>query len=270
VRRGYLVCYYAANDPRYGGGDSDDSDRYLEIYPEYDFSYIARWAWSASRAIDYLLTLSEVDQSKIGLAGQSRHGKQALLAAALDERIAAVVPSSGNTGECDPWRYTTGMFVNESIELLTGVQPHWFHPRLRFFAGREDKLPVDQNMVMALIAPRGLLMYSGYAESEGNPLGYEQAYRSVRRVYSLLGSEGNLWLNLRDGEHPTAVGDVEQFMDFFDAMFGRGRRSRLENWILGYTFEDWRQVSQEKIDSLAYPERSPGDFLNRADGTDRL
>ena len=123
------------------------------------------------RAVDYLYTLPEVDKQKIGITGHSRNGKQALLAAAFDERIAAVVPSSGNTGECDPWRYTTDMFANESIEQITGAFPHWFHPRLRFFAGREHKLPVDQNMLMALVAPRGLMMYSGYAESEGGPVG---------------------------------------------------------------------------------------------------
>ena len=200
--------------------------------------------------MDYLVTLSEVDKSKIGLAGHSRHGKQALLAAAFDERIAAVILSSGNTGECDPWRYTTDMFVNESIELLTGVQPHWFHPRLRFFAGREDKLPVDQNMLMAMIAPRGLMIYAGYAESAGNPFGFEQAYRSVRRVYSFLGHEQNVWFKLREGEHPTAVVDVEQFMDFLDSVFGRKHHPKFETWILGYTFEGWQQVSQEKIDPL--------------------
>jgi hypothetical protein len=266
VRRGYIGCYYAANDPAYGGGDTDDADRYIEIYPAYDFSCLARWAWSAARAVDYLVTLSEVDKSKIGLAGHSRHGKQSLLAAAFDERIGAVILSSGNTGECDPWRYTTDMFVNESIELLTGVQPHWFHPRLRFFAGREDKLPVDQNMLMALIAPRGLMIYSGYAESAGNPLGFEQAYRSVRRVYSFLGHEQNVWFNLRDGEHPTAVVDVEQFMDFLDSVFGRKHHPKVETWILGYTFEGWQQVSQEKIDPLSYPKRSVGDFLYQANG----
>ena len=70
--------------------------------------------------------------------------------------IAAVIASSGNTGECDPWRYTTDPFANETIEQITGRFPGWFHPRLRFFAGREHKLPVDQNMLMALVAPRAL------------------------------------------------------------------------------------------------------------------
>lgn len=115
-----------------------------------------RWGWSASRAVDYLVTVSDINGSQIGLAGHSRHGKQALLAAAFDERIAAVIPSSGNTGECAPWRYTAATFVNENLEKITAKFRHWFHPRLRFFAGREDKLPVDQNLLAAMIAPRGL------------------------------------------------------------------------------------------------------------------
>ncbi len=262
VRRGYIACYYAATDPVFG--DTDDSDRYIEIYPQYDFSSLARWAWAASRAVDYLDTLPEVDKSKIGLAGHSRNGKQALVAAAFDERIGAVILSSGNTGECDPWRYTTDMFVNESIELLTGAQPHWFHPRLRFFAGREDKLPVDQNLLMASIAPRGLMMYSGYAESAGNPFGFEQAYRSVRRAYRFLGHEENVWLNLRDGEHDTTTEDVENFMDFYDAVFHRKSHPKSEKWILGYTFENWQKISHEKIDPLAYPARAVGDSLTVA------
>jgi hypothetical protein len=50
----------------------------------------------------------EVDKNKSGITGNSRNGKQALLAAAFDERISAVVPSSGNTGECLPWCYIAG------------------------------------------------------------------------------------------------------------------------------------------------------------------
>ena len=49
VKRGYIGCYYAAADPLYG--DGDDSDAYIEILPEYDFSCLARWGWSASRAV---------------------------------------------------------------------------------------------------------------------------------------------------------------------------------------------------------------------------
>jgi dienelactone hydrolase len=251
VRRGYIAAIYHATDPRYGNGD--DSDAWIEIYPDYDWSCLARWAWAASRTVDYLSTLPEVNKTQIGLAGHSRNGKQALLAAAFDERIGAVVPSSGNSGENDPWRYTTEPFANESIELLAGVQPHWFNPRLRFFAGREDKLPVDQNALMALVAPRGLMMYSGYAESAGNPFGFEQAYRSALTVYRFLGREQNIWLNLRDGEHETTAGDVENFIDFFDAVFGRRTHAKVETWVHGYTFDEWRRLSGESIDPASYP-----------------
>ncbi|MGH9326790.1 MAG: alpha/beta fold hydrolase [Terriglobia bacterium] len=264
VRRGYIGCIYFAADPMYG--NSDDSDAYIDIYPEYDFSCLARWAWAGSRAVDYLFTLPEVDKQKIGLTGHSRNGKQALVAAAFDERIGAVAPSSGNTGECDPWRYTTDMFVNESIELLTGSQPHWFHPRLRFFAGREDKLPVDQNLLIAAIAPRGLMMYAGYAESAGNPLGFEQAYRSALSVYRFLGKEENLWLHLRDGEHEFGTERIEEIVDFFDAVFGRKTYPKCETWILGYTFEGWQKSSGERINPLMYPKREVGDFLTQEDG----
>ena len=243
VRRGYIACIYHATDPRYQNGD--DSDKWLEVYPGIDFPVLARWAWAGSRVVDYLVTLPEVNKAQIGITGHSRNGKMALLAAAFDERIGAAVPSSGNSGEGDPWRFTSEPFANESIELLTGAQSHWFHPRLRFFSGREDKLPVDQNTLMALVAPRGLMLYTGYAESASNPVGFEQAYRDALRVYRFLGREQNVWLHLRAGEHGTTAEDIEKFCDFFDSVFGRRVRPKLETWAHGYTFAGWKALSKE-------------------------
>lgn len=244
VRRGYIGCIYIAADPMYG--NEDDSDKFLEVYPSYDWSCLARWAWAAMRAVDYLHTLPEVDKPRIGITGHSRNGKQALLAAAFDDRIGAVVASSGNTGECNPWRYTTDMFAAESIEQITGNFPHWFHPRLRFFAGREDKLPVDQNSLMALVAPRGLLMYSAFSESQGNSFGFEQAYRSVKRVYGFLGRPERVGLYLRAGEHPTTAGDIENFVDFFDGVFGRKPFPAPEKITGGYRYSRAREAEPPK------------------------
>ena len=245
VRRGYIGCIYFAADPIYG--NPDDSDAFIDVYPEYDFSCIARWAWAGMRAVDYLYTLPEVDKRKIAVTGHSRNGKQALVAAAFDERIAAVIPSSGNTGECDPWRYATDMFANETIEQITGGQPHWFHPRLRFFAGREDKLPVDQNMLLALVAPRALLMYSAFSETQGNSFGFEQAYRSVKRVYSFLGHPEKVGIHLRAGEHPTTAGDIENFVDFLDSAFGRKPPRTFETVLQDYSFERWKKISAASV-----------------------
>src|SRR5262245_15079156 len=150
------------------------------------------------------------------------------------------------------------MFSNESIQLLTGAQPHWFSPRLRFFAGREDKLPVDQHTLIALVAPRACLIYSAYSESAGNPFGFEQGYRAAKRVYDFLGSGENLWLHLRAGEHPTTAGDIENFIDFLDTVFQRKSYPKSETLVHGYTFEDWRKLSGKTIDPLKYPEREVG------------
>lgn len=259
VNRGYMVCIYHATDPIYG--EPDDSEGYLEVYPEYDFSRLGRWAWSAARAVDYLFTIPEANREQIGLAGHSRNGKQALLAAAFDERVGAVVLSSGLTGEALPWRFNSDPYVVESIQLLTGARPHWFHPRLRYFTGREHKLPIDQNSLMALVAPRGLMIVSGYAEASSNPLGLEQAYRSAREVFRFLGKPENIWLNLREGEHATSPGDVEIFFDFYDTVFGRRTLPRLETWIVGYDFDHWKQVTGIGVDLRQYPARKPGDFV---------
>ncbi len=244
VARGYLGVIYFAADPDYGF--EDDSDKFIELYPDYDFSCLARWAWAASRAVDYLYTLPEVDRRYIALSGHSRNGKQAVLAAAFDERITAVVPSSGNTGEGNPWRYTSDPFATESIEQITGNFPHWFHPRLRFFAGREDKLPFDQNSVLALIAPRRLLLTCSYTEEQGSDFGYEQNFRALQSVYKFLGAPNNLGLRLRAGYHATTAGDIEAYVDFLDAAFGRVPEPVPNpTFVFGYTFENWKRASGE-------------------------
>ncbi|MGO8787636.1 MAG: alpha/beta fold hydrolase [Terriglobia bacterium] len=262
IRRGYLACIYDATDPIFGA--TDDSDKFIDVYPDYDFACIARWAWAAMRVVDYLYTLPEVDTQKIGITGHSRNSKQAVLAAAFDERIGAVVGSSGTTGECLPWRYCTlDYWGTGSIESITGGphNTHWFHPRLRFFSGREDKLPVDQHQLMALVAPRGLMMVAAYSEHEGNCFGYEQAYRAVRNVYRFLGREENVQLHLRCGEHNIVPNRVEEFVDFFDSVFGRRHFPKSETWINGYTFEGWLSASGERIDPLLHPRRTLADYL---------
>jgi pimeloyl-ACP methyl ester carboxylesterase len=258
VRRGYIGCFYQATYPDYGA--PDDADAFLDVYPQFDFSSLARRAWAASRAIDYLLTLPNVIPSQIGIAGHSRNGKQALLAAAFDERIGAVVASSGLAGEALPYRDTTDPFAVESIELITGGASNWFHPRLRFFTGREDKLPVDENSLMALVAPRGLLITSGYSEYSSNAFGSEAAYRSALTVYRFLKREDRIWLSLRAGPHTVRVSDIEQYVDFLDTVFGRKQFPKAETLLHDYSFEQWKRISGEKVDPLRFPARKPGSF----------
>jgi dienelactone hydrolase len=250
VRRGYMACVYAASDAK------DDTEKYSEIWAgKYDFTRLMRRAFGTFRAVDYLHTLTQVDKDKIALTGHSRNGKLALMAAAFDERITAVIPSSGGSGAEVPWRYATQQYDVEDIALLSAAQPAWLHPRLRFFIGRESKLPIDQNHFMALIAPRGLMLTSAINEGAGNPWAIEQAYGSAQKVYRYLNAEDNLAIRFRDGEHGTTAGDIEDYIDFFNYVFKRSEQKPENKLFYDYTFEGWRERSKENINPLNYPSK---------------
>jgi pimeloyl-ACP methyl ester carboxylesterase len=259
VRRGYIGCVINAADTAYI--PVDDTNAWVDIYPEYDWSLIARWSWGVSRAVDYLLTRPEVIKTQIIVGGHSRNSKSSLIATAFDERIAAVIPSRGNTADGNPFRFSSPVYISESLEEITNGLPHWFHPRLRFFCGREHKLPVDSNLLMALVAPRPIILSHAYTEHQGNVIAIEQAYRSVRSVYRFLGAEDKIGLYQMPGEHASSAEDIEQYFDFMDARFGRKPARRLETWVLGYSFADWQKRSGVVIDPLAYKVRTTGDFL---------
>lgn len=261
VRRGYIGCIYAGADAK------DDTEKYSEIWAgKYDFTRLMRRAYGASRAIDYLYTLSYVDKDKIGITGHSRNGKQSLIAAAFDERITACIPSSGGTGAEVPWRYCTQKYDIEDIALLSCAQPSWLHPRLRFFVGREHKLPVDQNLFMALIAPRGLMLSTAISEGASNPWGIEEAYHHSQKVYKFLGADNNIAIRSRHGLHSVSARDMEDYIDFFDYVFKRSTYQPENKLYYDYSFEKWKKISNENIDPLEFPEMNSDDLLMDGDG----
>ncbi|MEX2231957.1 MAG: alpha/beta fold hydrolase [Cyclobacteriaceae bacterium] len=255
VRRGYIGCVYAGADAK------DDTEAYSEIWAgEYDFTRLMRRAFGAYRAIDYLYTLPYVDKDKIGITGHSRNGKLSLMAAAFDERITACIPSSGGTGAEVPWRYNSTNYDVEDITMLSTSVPAWLHPRLRFFIGRENKLPVDQNLFMALIAPRGLMLSTAINEGASNPWGIEQAYHDAQKVYKFLGQENNLAIRSRYGLHSVAARDMEDYIDFFDYVFKRSDHKPENRLFYNYSFDRWTELSGEKINPQDYPVRNPDDL----------
>ncbi|WP_102408835.1 prolyl oligopeptidase family serine peptidase [Parabacteroides bouchesdurhonensis] len=239
VERGYIACVYAAAD------DKDDTQAYQEIYPDYDFTCLMRRAWGASRAVDYLYTRPEVDKEKIAITGHSRNGKQSLWAAAFDDRITAVITSSCGTGGITPWRFSDPQYCNQTLDDITANAAHWFHPRLRFFFGREDKLPVDQNLMISLIAPRPLLFQYSLIEEQLNPWANEQCYQSVKKVYNFLHAGDKIGVYARLGEHAAMARDLERGLDFLDIQFGRKQYQWDNNLYFDYSFEQWAKTHQE-------------------------
>lgn len=236
VRRGYLTCVYAAADSK------DDTEQYQLLYPDYDWSMLMRRAWGASRVVDYVLTQKNANKDQIAIIGLSRNGKQSLWAAAFDERIAAVVDYSSGTGGIAPWRYGDPQYASETLDLVTAYNGHWFHPRLNFFFGREDRLPVDQNLLIALIAPRILLHHYAIVERGLNPWANEQCFQSVKRVYKFLGAEENANLSTRYGEHFVNARDVEKTIDYLDNRF----RRKAIPWESQLYFDDYSYSSWVK------------------------
>lgn len=233
LRRGYAVCTYAASD------DWDDTQAFQSIYPDYDFSCLMRRAWGASRVVDYLYSRPEINKHQIAINGHSRNGKQSLWAAAFDERIAAVVSSSSSTGGDAPWRFGDPQYASETLDLVTAANVHWFHPRLRFFFGHEDKLPVDQNSLAALIAPRPLLYHYSVTEKGLNAWANEQNYYAVKKVYEFLNAEDKVGVHTRKGEHAVAARDVEFTLDFLDKQFKRNNIEWYNRLFYTYDFNEW-------------------------------
>jgi len=197
----FLICVYNATDPAYRADKKDESEAYKDLFGKFDWSEFRRRGWSASRAVDWLRTLDFVARDQIYIGGHSRSAKQALACAAFDERIAGVIASSPGSGGSLHFRFCDQYYYGESAERLTSVFPLWVLPKVRFFAGRENKLPADMHFVYALIAPRPVLMSTAINDSVESTWAVEQMYQSIAPIWELLGARGNLALRYRPGQH---------------------------------------------------------------------
>lgn len=239
IRRGYISAGYAGND------FMDDAASLKDLYPDYDFATLPRRAWLASVVVDYLATIPQVDMEHIAINGYSRDGKMATMAAAFDERIAAVVAGSTGVGGLVPWRYAGERGGGEGIETTTRMFPSWFVPRLRYFSGREDYLPVDANLLLALIAPRAVLLEWGYTDQVANGWAMEQAYQSAQKVYERLGHPDKMGMLSVSGFHGS--NDMEACIDWLDYQFGRSKKTWVNHFIFPWNFDKWHSISKEKI-----------------------
>lgn len=188
--RGYALATFHESDV-----DPDQHDFTDGIHPFYADrnvpeksrpGTIAAWAWGLSRAVDYLVTDPQIDAEKVCLIGHSRRGKTALFAAAMDDRVALVVPHQSGTGGMALTRDTQ----QETAERINRVFPHWFSDSFTEFDAAVERLPFDQHCLVALVAPRPLLDTEGGQDAWANFPRSLDALQAADAVYKLLGAPG--------------------------------------------------------------------------------
>lgn len=169
-----------------------------------DMHAIAAWAWGLHRGVDYLVTDKEVDPKRIVVFGHSRNGKSALVAGAFDERIAAVIPHQAGCGGTAPSRRKNPK--GETVTIINKNFPHWFNANFKKLSGQEEKIPFDQHCLVALCAPRPVLLSNGDQDQWADPPGQFDMLVAARPVYRLLGVTG-MPDDLKQPEPGKLVGD---------------------------------------------------------------
>jgi acetyl esterase/lipase len=178
AQQGYLAVAIRWFGESYG-------ERYEEAVANLEIRHpsctgLGKWVWDAQRLLDYLYSRPEVDRTRIGIIGHSLGAKMSLFAAAMDERITAVVFCEGGIGLS-----------------FTNWEDYWY------FGGyvRQWDRATDLHELLALIAPRPFLLIAGESSDSDKSWHYVNA---ARQVYALYGSPRHIGLfNHRAGHAPT-------------------------------------------------------------------
>ena len=243
IKRGYAFAGFHMADIEPDRTNATDGTRAL--YPQDDWGAVAAWAWGFHRVVDYLVTNPAIDPKKIAVMGHSRNGKAAMLAGALDERIAMVFPHQAGCGGTAPSRHTIGSGAAgfgdkvETVKIINAHFPHWFNEEFKTFVDSPEKLPLDQNELVALCAPRPVMFSTAAEDRWSNPPGQFEVLRSASKVYEFLGAgkleaekfpeigkpslDGALGFYYREGKHANTAEDWAVFLDFADKHFGLRR-----------------------------------------------
>jgi hypothetical protein len=177
--------------------------------------------------MDYLEKDKDVDARRVAIMGHSRLGKTVLWAGAQDKRFALVLSNCSGRGGASPWRRTYG----ETLRSMSRSFPFWFCPNLLNYVDKVDKLPVDSDELIALIAPRPVYITGAQEDQWADPHGMFLAAVAAGPVYKLLGAEGlgtdqmpalnqpivhTIAFHVRDGKHAVTAFDWDRFLAFAD------------------------------------------------------
>lgn len=147
--------------------------------------------WDAMRALDYVLSLPNVDSTRVIVVGHSMGGEVASLIGALEPRISLSIPASFSP--------------DLGVLYFHGNHPcwRWMNANIREY--------VDASDFFALTAPRPLIVETGLADPTYSrfPEPFASDLEVMRRVRVAYGGEvGNVIHYLHYDQHRFHVGDV--------------------------------------------------------------
>ena len=239
IDRGYgmLTAYYGDLEPDHPDGWRNGVRALLQKPLETNASAwgaIGAWAWGLSRMMDYCESDPSINARKVIAVGHSRLGKAALWAVANDNRYAAVISNNSGEGGAALARRNFG----ETIYQINTSFAHWFSPAFKKYNGNPHALPVDQHMLLALVAPRPLYVASAEDDPWADPKGEFLSAVHAEPVYRLFQKIGlgvkdmppvntavgeNIHYHIRTGKHGITAFDWTHYLHFADKHFA-GRR----------------------------------------------
>ncbi|WAC14666.1 glucuronyl esterase domain-containing protein [Dyadobacter pollutisoli] len=153
-----------------------------------EWGAIAAWSWGLARAMDYFETDKQIDSKRVALQGASRLGKTALWAGVKDTRYKMVIASISGEGGAALSRRNYG----ETIRHISDPSRYLyqFAPNYHSYADNVASMPVDAHMLVALMAPRPLLLQTGSTDYWSDPKGEFLSAVAAAPVYKLFNEKG--------------------------------------------------------------------------------
>ena len=204
--------------PESGGG------MFFQLYNGGQGTIIA-WAWGVSRIIDALEKTPEagIDVHHLAMTGCSRWGKGTLAVGAFDERIALTIPQESGSGGASLWRVGAQVNRQKGKQFVQGLnsaatEGKWMISSFKNYDGKENTLPFDQHMLVAMVAPRALLILDNAGQEWLGEVPSNYCGQASKEVFDALGVSENYTYSQEGGHSHCALpnGQFDEVKDFMN------------------------------------------------------